>query len=434
MTTEQKLQIQLSETRGKLRDFAGRDDLSDDERKESDRLVGALDDLEVRHRAAVAAGGVDPPEVEVRGVEPVDVEARERRELRSKAKFGDFFAAALRGHRVGGASGEYSDAFDAGGGIPLDLWEPETDLEVRAVSPAPSTVGVNLAAVQPYVYSRSVAPMLGIDMPNVPSGTYAVPVISTALTAGARAKNADQVATAAALTVHSMTPHSISSALELQIEDVAAVGTDTFESALRENLMMALSDSIDRQILTGDGTGANLSGIFQALTNPTAATAEVTFDSAVESAANLVDGIWAEDLMQVRQLVGVDTFRKFASTFQPAKAVSVGTGGSGANRDIGAATDGDRTICDWLKMNTGGVKTNEKMPAASSNVQAGLAFRMGRPGMRTAVCPVWGHVSITDYYSGAPRGQTRFVMHHLCGDVRIIQAGAYAETSYHLGS
>ena len=78
-----------------------------------------------------------------------------------------------------------------------------------------------------------------------------------------------QDATAAAFTVTSVTPKRISARLGIRIEDVAAVGQGNFEPILRENLALVLSDELDKQGLNGAGSGSDLIGVFQRLTDPT---------------------------------------------------------------------------------------------------------------------------------------------------------------------
>ena len=90
-------------------------------------------------------------------------------------------------------------------------------------------------------------------MPRVMSGTYASATITTPLTAGSKSKGAAQDATAASFTVSSVTPKRISARLAIAIEDVAAVGQANFESILRENLSLVLSDELDKQAINGDG-------------------------------------------------------------------------------------------------------------------------------------------------------------------------------------
>ena len=51
-------------------------------------------------------------------------------------------------------------------------------------------------------------------------------------------------------------------------------------------------------------------------------------------------------------------------------------------------------------------------------------------GMRTAVCPHWGEVSIDDIYSGSASGQRSFTMHVLLGDVILVQPDAYEQVAF----
>ena len=43
--------------------------------------------------------------------------------------------------------------------------------------------------------------------------------------------------------------------------------------------------------------------------------------------------------------------------------------------------------------------------------------------MRMAVCPQWGYFTIDDIYTGAIKGQRRFVINTLVGDLILVQAG-----------
>ena len=177
-------------------------------------------------------------------------------------------------------------------GIPLELWDTGQETEQRqtdAATPAPGTVGVNLDRIRPTVFANSIAPRLGIEMPRVASGTYASATITTSLTAATKAKGADQDSTAAGFTVTSVTPKRISARLSIQIEDVAAVGQANFESILRENLALVLSDELDKQAINGNGTAPNLNGILARLTDPTDPT-DVAIFAGVELRASPMSG------------------------------------------------------------------------------------------------------------------------------------------------
>ena len=142
-------------------------------------------------------------------------------------------------------------------GIPLDLFEqdrqdrPEIRVDVASGVPATGT-GTTVAPMQPFVFSQSIAPMLGIEMPSTGSGSYSEMTISASLTAAAKNKATAQESTAAVLTPATATPRSIRGRLTLNLEDIAAIGQANFESALRQNAQAVVSDALDTQIITGN--------------------------------------------------------------------------------------------------------------------------------------------------------------------------------------
>ena len=276
-----------------------------------------------------------------------------------------YLTAALAGRRVDGPEAELQAAAGIGGGIPIELWDvPESrQVEHRVDAPtgAPGTVGVNLDRIRPMVFANSIAPRLGIEMPRVDSGSYASATITTALSAGSKAAGAAQEATAAAFSVTTVTPKRISARLGIRIEDVAAVGVGNFESILRENLSLVLSDELDRQVLNGAASGADLTGIFERLTDPGVPGGVADFDAFAGAHAGGVDGLWANTLKDVGIVVGPDTYRLASRTFQSA-----------------ASYKGERSAAAYAMSETGGLWTNKRMPAAASMVQQGILYRKGR--------------------------------------------------------
>ena len=309
---------------------------------------------------------------------------RERVELRSKASLTNFLTAALSGRQVDGVESELRSAAGITDGVPLELWDTADTRETRADTStgAPSTVGINLDRIRPAVFANSVAPRLGIEMPRVQSGSYASATITTSLTATAKAKGAKQDASAAAFTVSTITPKRISARLAIAIEDVAAVGQANFESILRENLSVVLSDALDNQAINGSGTAPNLAGVFQRLTDPAATTAVVDFDGFAASHAGGIDGLWANSLKEVAVICGPATMALAARTFQSA-----------------ASYKGEMSAAAYAARETGGLMTNKRMPDAATfmsvdNVQQAILYRKGRSmlggsgGMRTAVARI----------------------------------------------
>lgn len=417
MKKSQRLELRASEIRQRLNEISGveGDDLTDEIRSEADTLQSEYRDVETRRRAAIVAEAEEEREAAEEDGIVLDSEMRERLDLRGKARLTDFVLAALRGRRLDGASAEYAEAEGAGGDIPVSLFEPDprdTGTEERATTGAPGTVGVNMAPIQPAVFAPSIAASMGIDMPSVASGTFGQARINVSLTAAAKAKGADTEATAATFAVATATPKRISAALEFVAEDVASAGVSNFEAALRENLSMALSAELDDQFINGDGQGNNLQGLFAAIGAATPDDKLLDFGEGVGKLADLVDGLFATEVSQVRQIVGLDTYRL-------------------ASRTVTQAATGEVTLAEYLRRVSAGFSTNERMPAiAPAKKQSGLAYRTGRSGMRTAVSPHWGRIGITDMYSGAGRAETRVIFHVLLGDVLVIQPKAYAHTQY----
>ena len=431
MTPTQKrlrdLRDRQSRERGRMAELAIIDDLTDEQRSELDTIERATADLERQIRAATVALEDEEREAETRAVNEPDTEQRERIELRSKASLTGYLRAALEGRQVDGAEAELRSAAGVSG-IPLELWDVRQEIERRqtdAATSAPGTTGINLDRIRPAVFANSIATRLGVEMPRVVSGTYASATITTNLSAGAKAKGAVQDSTAAGFTVTSVTPKRISARLSIQIEDVAAVGQANFESTLRENFSLVLSDQLDQQAINGTGTAPNLTGIFQRLTDPTAAPSAVaTFDDFASAHAGGIDGLWANTLKEVAIVCGPATMALSARTFQTA-----------------ANYKGEMSAAAYAAMNTAGWWTNKRMPDAATfvsvdNIQQAILYRKGRSmaggagAMCTAVCPHWNEVSIDDIYSDSASGTRHFTMHVLLGDVILVQPDAYSQIAF----
>lgn len=415
MRKSQELQIEQSELREKTNELLGRDELSDEERTELGTYTTRLQQIEPELRAALVTEAAEDEAATREAGNVPDAEMRERLELRARSRVTNFLTAALRGRRVDGPERELADAAGiADGEIPLELWEPSPQPEQRAVAAVPGTVGVNLDTIQPALFAPSIAPRLGIDMPRVPSGTYASATISTSQSASALAKSAAAAGVAGAMTVGTTVPHRVSARLELTLEDIASVGQDNFEAALRQNLSMALSSELDNQAINGSGSGANTSGILKLLTDPTSTVQEgstkvARFQDLVGGVAGLIDGLWATMESQVSLVVGVETYRLAAAAFRS------------------ASTDLPFSM-SYAKL-LGGFWTNKRMPAVASKVQSAIGYRMGQPGVRTAVCPHWGAIAIDDMYTGSAKAERYFTAHVLIGDVILVQPDAYEELS-----
>ena len=422
MLESQKIELKRSKLRERLAEIAKlegdayTDEIKTEERGAQDEYTG----LESRYRTALIAEGEELDKAKSEAGEG-DAEHRERVELRSKASLSAYLVAAARGRMVDGPEAELCAAAGVSG-IPIELWDtPQPERrgsEQRAVTPAPGTVGVNLDPIRPAVFANSIASRLGIEMPRVASGTFATGTITGSQTAEAKNKSAAIAGNAGAITVSTATPKRVSARLELTLEDIAAVGQQNFEAILRQNLSLALSDELDDQAINGNGTAPNLTGIFQRLDDPSAPDAGVAdFDDFVAVFAGGVDGLWADTAKAVSVVANPETYRLSLQTFRDA-----------AGQDLG-----DMSFADYAAANFGGWWTNQRMPNKAAHIAQAILYRRGRSmqggnaGMRTAVCPHWGEVSIDDIYSGAASGQRSFTMHVLLGDVILVQPDSYEQ-------
>ena len=390
---------------------------------------GDLKTARTEYRAAVEA----EPETGAPVVD--DAESRERLTLRSKATIGGFLFARMQGRLPTGELAEYQAACGVRDGIPLDIFESDRPAPVEHRADAPTGVpatgtGATLAPIQPFVFARSIAPQLGIAMPTVESGAYSEATISTSLTAAAKAKGAAQESTAAVLTPATATPRRISARLTLNIEDLAAIGQSNFESALRQNLNMGLSNQYDIQCITGDGVAPNINGLVNQLTDPTDPTATATFDLLLKAFSDQIDGLWASTLADVILITNPDVYKRSATLFRD------------TSTDLGSTS-----FADYAAKFTGGWSCNSRMPATKSNIARAIVYRkggqmldgMGGGGammgeaIRTASHPVWANLTIDDIYSDSGSGQRHVTMHVLVGSkVLVVQPDAYDLAEYKL--
>ena len=435
MLASQKIDLRRSSIRSRLAEITSLegDAYTAEIKGEEKTLHAEIGGLETRYKSALLSETDELAELEKRTANAPDAETRERIELRSKAQLTNFFQARAQGKMLTGPEAELSAAAGVDGGIPIELFDvpeqrgeqvfvnvmTETGIERRAVTPAPGTVGVNLDPIRPAVFANSIASRLGVDMPRVSTGTYASGTITGSQDAAAKAKGDDAVAGTGAITVQTAVPKRISARLELALEDIAAIGQANFESILRQNLSLVLSDELDKQMISGDGQAPNLSGMIlrlEAINNPTDPTEIVDFDNLVFAFTDAVDGLWSTTPKEVGIVAGVDTFKLAAKSF----------------RDIAAADLGAIAFTDYAAMHYGGFWTNKRMPAPDGNIQRAIVYRKGRSmmggsgGMRTSVCPHWGSISIDDIFTGSASGTRAFTMHVLVGDIILVQPDAYA--------
>ena len=345
-----------------------------------------------------------------------DAEGRERRRLRAKSRVGNWLQSAISGKAIAGADAEYAAAAGVTDGtMPVDVLErdrPRPRQEDRVVTPTPATQAVQMGAIVPALFVRSVAPFLGIDMPMVGIGTPAYPYLTTSVTASMLAADAAAPETAGAFSVATAEPQRLQGSFRVRREDLVKLAG--MEEALRMNLSSVLSDKLDDQILNGNGTAPNLQGLLDdggAGSAPTAPAANAeTLPRYAAAMSSHVDGLHATMNNQVRALVGVQTYAHASSVFQ-----------------------GDSTMsaAAYLESVYGGFRATSRIAAPASNVQQALIRRGMEP--RVALAPVWSGVEfIRDPYTDKDKGQISITAVTLVGGLAFVRSAAFTRDSFRL--
>ena len=313
---------------------------------------------------------------------------------------GQIFDAALERRSIDGPTRELQEHYHlAPNQVPLDL------LEERAVTPAPADVGQDQQAIVPYVFPMAVAAFLGIPQPRVPVGEAVYPVLTSELTVGTPAENAEQAETTGAFSADVLSPGRIQASFFYSREDAARFAG--MDMALRENLSEGLMDGLDKAILSGPN--GLLSGTNLANHNVAAVTAYADYVS--NFAYGRVDGRYAATVGEIRVVMGAGTYAHAASLYRGNQA--------------------DQHALARLMADTGGVRVSAHVPAVDNANKQNAVIRLGQ--RMDAVSPVWEGVTlIPDDVTGAKKGTITItaVMLHA---VKILRtAGFFKQQTQHV--
>ena len=403
--------IRQSEVREALNGETAKDDPDDTKLTE---LRTKMAEIERELREALSDPGDPGSDDDGDPGAEVDAAERERRELRERASFGAYINAVLNGRPVDGAEAEFASAcgIEGQGFVPLALFEgdtPSPERETRAVTPSPATGTETVtAATAPYVFQRSALAALGVQFPSVASGEQRYPVLTTAPPAGIVAKDGAAPNRAGAFRLDTRLPKRITGQFEVRVEDLAVF--PSMETDLRMGLSGAMSDALDDQGLTGDGSGANMSGLFNQAGDVAVAGSVETFASGIARFAALVDGHYAYSWSDLRAVIGTATFAKYAGTF--------------AN-----SGKGDVSLYDYLASKLGSLRVSNRVPALAGNGQKGIVTRTA--AMQPIRVPTWSALElVSDPYTGAGLGKRIITAIMLVGDPHLpYQAAMVSEVN-----
>ena len=400
--------LKLSERREKLNDLNAVAEPTEAQKTEELSLLATQKTTESEYRSALtdeAEAVTHPRDV------AIDTETRERLELRSNARVGDFVAAFVEGRSLDGTSAEYRAAHGMTGyELPLDLFEPDAArVETRAVTAAPTDTPVQASPVQPYVYAQGAAAFLGVDLVTVGSDAHMFPALTTATPTAAKAKSGAADETAAVFTAAALTPRRVTGSFRITLEDVAVF--PQLEDALRRGLPRSLAHRVNAQVVSGSGSSPQVKSLRSQITAAEDETTTETFQRYLTKSASYVDGRFAGTLAEIRQVVRITTYANASGLYSA--------------RDLSAA--------DALSQRSAGFRavTTDFVPAKSGSLQTGIVRRGAQP--MSAAAALWSGIRlIRDEVSAAGKGEIVITALQLIGDVVLIQSDAWAATSWKL--
>lgn len=431
MLDSQKCQLRGSEIRQRLAAISAMADdaITDEVTAETAKLTAELRTNETKFQAALAAETAEAKqadnELRAGSNEVGDSADRELRTLQGRVLFSKYVGAYLEQRAVDGAEKELAEHRSvplAGGFVPWDALLPvNSGTETRADVATPGLPAASQPNVQhrilPQVFARSRTAMLGVAMPQVDTGTQVWPTVTTAQDPEFVAQGATKEAAAGALTSVKLSPKRLQARFLVRMETLYE--TEGIEEALRTNLVGALGNKLDAQILgAGDSevrgmlATAAQGGIGTGNADPTAV---VSFETAVSELLTAVDGIYAGDEGEIGVVVGVPTYRKTGSLFVTNAATSVN---------------------DKMRQSLRFYTASANIPAANaSNVQQAIVAKFGAPEMGTAaIAPTWrGLQLLRDDASAAATGEIS-VTGVMMTAFRVVRAAAFHRAKFKLAT
>lgn len=268
-------------------------------------------------------------------------------------------------------------------------------------------VGAMQGSIQGRVFARSAAAWLGVMFGAPDMGDAVYPVLKAGATAERAERGTMVDADAATFAAEAINPGALRARVGFSIEDAARLAG--MEEALTMDLNGALQEQLDNQVLNGDGTGANFSGLLQELDDPAAPGTATTWQGYVAGLIAGADGRYAVDNSELRLLVNADTWGH-------AGALTVG--------------DGAVSAVEYLRQISGGVRVSALMPAAvgANNVSQAIRSAYMHVG---AVVAVWPSVRMTirDEVTRAGEGRVMLTANMLAG-MAVTREATFAQLAF----
>ena len=296
MKQSDKLKIEMSKARERLAVLSGKDDATEEERKEMTGLTASYAALEERYQAAIVAEAEEDRQAAAAGDLHSDGEARELAAIEARSSMVPFVDAAVRGVEIReGAERELLEAREipimgAGGAVnfPLSLLAPEVEERADAVSaltnvdtvtrPQPWLTRLFAGGFSQGIYTRR----------SVPPGVTSLPYLSAG-PAGDHASPGDAVeAEAVTVTAETEDPARVSTRYILRVEDLTRI--PMLDSMVRADARMALTTRMEYALWNGDAPVTGITSLTPLLDDGASADAAQTTATTAAKFMKLIDG------------------------------------------------------------------------------------------------------------------------------------------------
>lgn len=379
MTDINRFQLKISEVRERINGLLAKETLEDAERSELQGLTNEMRDLEPRLRAALVVQSEENRKA-----------SEELGEVKQRASLGDYWNAVVQGRSLDGAAAELNKELGlASNQVPWEMFE----VQERAATTTTQNDGPTMQRpILSRLFARDVFDALGIRLDSVPAGETEYVLLTGGQSPAQKSEGATApAAVASTFQTETLKPKRLSAQIEFSRELLASVAG--IEAVLRNDLLASMRDQMNVQVLTGNGTSPNVSGLFQNLTKPTYPSSVATWEDFVKSPSAAVDGIHASMSSEIGIVLSPEAYQVMSGLFHNGSGESAATALSRVARSV---------------------VVNAHIPKATTTGGAGnrqgsseaIFSASGIPGAHVGA--IWQGVSlITDELTLADKGQIR---------------------------
>ena len=315
MRLSQKLQAEINELRGRIRELINIEEPTEEQRNELADIRPKMETLITRQDAAFAVEAAEDREIEENPPEETP-EDRELSEMIRSARVTPYIESVVENRALDGVEAELRSALEIGEGeLPLALlvdWSGEEERQQQSLLPAhlqeehrvdavttpPGTLStmVTSGSWLARLFAATNASFLGVTTRPVGEGEHVYPFVAGSAEAATPAVGAAVDAVAGTIDSKTHKPRAVQARYLINKEDRLRLG-NSYEGALRRDLRDQIAAGLDKFVFV-DGTDGMLT-VLDARTGDAALSAASTFEQMHVGILEAIDGIYAQELMDL---------------------------------------------------------------------------------------------------------------------------------------